>query len=68
MGRRSRIGLDELVCLSVPFSFRFLFINVCDSDWLREKVYFDGLIPDKKYATTRLGFHAPNVFVVTLLA
>jgi len=36
-------------------------------DWLREKVYFDGLSKREAYAETRLGFKAPNIFVVQLL-
>ncbi|KAF8898205.1 hypothetical protein CPB84DRAFT_1962785 [Gymnopilus junonius] len=35
-------------------------------DWLRDKVYFEGLARDDKYAQHRLGFKAPNVFVMEL--
>ena len=36
-------------------------------DWLREKVYFDGLVKDDSYARSRLGFKAPDVFVMELV-
>ncbi|KAG9095855.1 hypothetical protein FS749_009656 [Ceratobasidium sp. UAMH 11750] len=36
------------------------------ADWLRDKVFFDGLEVDDDYATTRLGFKAPNVFTMSL--
>lgn len=36
-------------------------------DWLREKVYFDGLVRDDSYARSRLGFKAPDVFVMELV-
>jgi hypothetical protein len=35
-------------------------------DWLRERVYFEGLQKDDNYAKQRLGFKAPNVFVMGL--
>ena len=68
MVRHSRIGLDVSVWFILLLFFVFLLITLCETDWLREKVYFDGLVTDKKYTTTRLGFNAPNIFVVTLLA
>jgi len=37
-------------------------------DWLREKVYFDGLVKRDKYSVDRLGYKAPNIFVVQLLS
>jgi len=33
-------------------------------DWLRDKVYFDGLSRRDHYAASRLGFSAPNIFVM----
>ena len=36
-------------------------------DWLREKVYFEGLVRDDHYAKTRLGFKAPDIFVMELV-
>ncbi|KAH8110619.1 hypothetical protein DFH11DRAFT_755532 [Phellopilus nigrolimitatus] len=35
-------------------------------DWLRGKVYFDGLEHDDEFAKSRLGFAAPNVLKMTL--
>jgi len=37
-------------------------------DWLREKVYFDGLAKKDTYSVQRLGYKAPNIFIVQLLA
>ncbi|KAF9533628.1 hypothetical protein CPB83DRAFT_485505 [Crepidotus variabilis] len=37
-------------------------------DWLRDRVYFEGLVKDDHYAKTRLGFMAPNIFVMELVA
>jgi hypothetical protein len=36
-------------------------------DWLRERVYFEGLARDDSYARSRLGFKAPDVFVMELV-
>jgi len=33
-------------------------------DWLRDKVYFDGLLRNDHYAMNRLGYKAPNIFVM----
>jgi hypothetical protein len=38
------------------------------TDWLRDKVFFDGLELDAEYTEKRLGFKAPNVFVMDLCA
>jgi len=35
------------------------------ADWLRDKIFFDGLEQDDDYSLKRLGFKAPNVFVMT---
>ncbi|KAF8188337.1 hypothetical protein BJ912DRAFT_968507 [Pholiota molesta] len=35
-------------------------------DWLRERVYFEGLSRDDNYARNRLGFRAPNIFIMDL--
>lgn len=35
-------------------------------DWLRDKTFFDGLTKKDTYAASRLGFKAPNIFVMTL--
>ncbi|KAF4578350.1 hypothetical protein EYR40_001492 [Pleurotus pulmonarius] len=37
-------------------------------DWLRERVFFEGLAKNDRYAESRLGFKAPNIFVMTLVA
>jgi len=37
-------------------------------DWLRDKVYFEKLLRKDNYAVHRLGFSAPNIFVMTLNA
>lgn len=36
-------------------------------DWLRERIFFEGLKLNGTYTTSRLGFKAPNVFVMTLV-
>ncbi|KAK2460691.1 hypothetical protein APHAL10511_007161 [Amanita phalloides] len=36
-------------------------------DWLRERVYFEGLRKDDEYVQSRLGFKAPNIFVMDLV-
>ncbi|KAF8162793.1 hypothetical protein B0H34DRAFT_692979 [Crassisporium funariophilum] len=35
-------------------------------DWLKERVYFEGLTKDDNYVRARLGFKAPNTFVMDL--
>jgi len=35
-------------------------------DWLRDKYYFEGLSKKDNYSLQRLGFRAPNVFVLSL--
>ena len=40
--------------------------SLLPSDWLRERVFFDKLSRKDGYAKIRLGFSAPNVFVLTL--
>jgi len=37
-------------------------------DWLRERVYFEGLSRDDSYARQRLGYRAPNVFIMDLIS
>lgn len=36
------------------------------SDWLRERVFFDKLIRKDGYSKARLGYAAPNIFVLSL--
>jgi hypothetical protein len=52
---RARVRVDErpLMC-------------VCCADWLREKVYFEGLVRKDSYTIARLGFAAPNIFCMQL--
>ncbi|KIO00137.1 hypothetical protein M404DRAFT_1004060 [Pisolithus tinctorius Marx 270] len=35
-------------------------------DWLRDKIYFDYLTKKDTYSVSRLGFKAPNIFVMCL--
>ncbi|KAJ7063633.1 hypothetical protein C8F01DRAFT_1133764 [Mycena amicta] len=37
-------------------------------DWLRERTFFEGLRKSDNYALSRLGFKAPNIFVMDLVA
>jgi len=37
-------------------------------DWLRERVYFEGLSRDDNYARHRLGYRASNVFIMDLIS
>lgn len=37
-------------------------------DWLKERKYFDGLRRDDDYVQSRLGFKAPNIFVMDLVS
>lgn len=38
------------------------------ADWLRDKVYFEKLLKRDSYAKARLGFTAPNIFVMVLVS
>ena len=44
----------------------FLLLLSCGADWLRERVFFDKLSRKDGYAKARLGFSAPNIFVLSL--
>jgi len=37
-------------------------------DWLRERIYFEALRRNDPYAVSRLGFKAPNIFIMDLSA
>jgi len=37
-------------------------------DWIRERVFFNGLERDDDFARKRLGFAAPNIFVLHLIS
>ena len=43
-----------------------LLSSSCGTDWLRERVFFDKLSRKDGYAKARLGFSAPNIFVLSL--
>ncbi|KAI9059798.1 hypothetical protein FKP32DRAFT_1605945 [Trametes sanguinea] len=49
-----------------PSSYRRAGTYGCASDWLREKVFFDRLTQNRNYAQQRLGYYAPNIFVLVL--
>lgn len=36
-------------------------------DWLRERIFFETLRKNDQYAISRLGFKAPNIFIMDLL-
>ena len=48
--------------------FRVLCTRLCTgfADWLRDKIYFEGLTKKDHYTGARLGFKAPNIFVMNL--
>jgi hypothetical protein len=46
--------------------YAFLFL-IFVQDWLRERIYFEGLRKDDDYVQSRLGFKAPNIFVMDLV-
>lgn len=35
-------------------------------DWFKDRYYFEGLKRDDRYAADRLGFKAPNIFIMEL--
>jgi len=39
--------------------------NFRRADWLKDKIFFDGLEQDDDYSAKRLGFKAPNVFIMS---
>lgn len=45
---------------------RQLFLLTQSTDWLRDRHMFDNIQYNQQYAETRLGFSAPNVFVMRL--
>jgi hypothetical protein len=38
------------------------------TDWLRDRVYFEGLVKRDDYAVKRLGYKAPNIFIMTCVS
>jgi hypothetical protein len=59
--RYKRVG--ELLIVVYFLSVIYIFI-----DWLRERTYFEGLVKRDSYAVTRLGYKAPNIFVMQLVS
>jgi hypothetical protein len=37
-------------------------------DWLRERLYFEGLTKREEYIVKRLGYKAPNIFVMNVIS
>lgn len=35
-------------------------------DWLKDRIFLEGIKKDDRYVQTRLGFQAPNIFVMSL--
>jgi hypothetical protein len=65
--RLRRVGMSILPFFLYPkylISFDVFFF----ADWLRERVYFEGLSRDDGYARQRLGYRAPNVFIMDLIS
>lgn len=62
------IDSDALVSIFGATLRQLLYSRFAYLDWLREKVYFDGLQKRDTYCVSRLGFKAPNIFIVQLLA
>jgi hypothetical protein len=58
------IGLSVLV----RQVFEVLFFSHSDhlADWLRERVFFEALKKSDQYVIGRLGFRAPNIFLMDL--
>jgi hypothetical protein len=60
--RYRRVGASALV-------FTLLVLKYFGGlDWLRERTFFEGLRKSDAYAISRLGFKAPNIFVMDLVA
>lgn len=38
------------------------------TDWLSERTYFEGLVRRDSYAVGRLGYKAPNIFIMQLVS
>lgn len=35
-------------------------------DWFKDRIFFEGMRRDDRYAQSRLGFKAPNIFIMDL--
>ena len=62
--RFKRVG--ELPLKSLNDSVLHLLMHRDFVDWLRDKIYFERLVKKDPYIKSRLGFTAPNVFVMVL--
>ena len=47
---------------------RLLSLTLPETDWLRDRTYFETVIKDDSYVVSRLGFMAPNIVVMKLTA
>ena len=56
--RYKRVGTSKIIFTPAKHSWSY------PLDWLRDKVYFDGLLRNDHYAIGRLGYKAPNIFVM----
>jgi hypothetical protein len=63
--RYKRVGASLFV--PAPFHSCSLFF-LFHLDWLRERTFFEGLRKSDAYSISRLGYKAPNIFVMDLVA
>jgi hypothetical protein len=59
--RYKRVGTSLVVD---PSKFTILIVH---TDWLRERIFFETLRKNDAYAVSRLGFKAPNIFIMDLV-
>ena len=64
--RLRRVGMSITILLFFQNFIASIFL--CWVDWLRERVYFEGISKDNNYARQRLGYSAPNVFIMDLIS
>ena len=50
----------------VLYPFATLMLSCSMIDWLRDKIYFERLVRKDQYVKNRLGFTAPNIYVMSL--
>jgi len=58
------ISFTSYCYISFEFFLHLMLIHFVD--WLRERVFFEGLSRDDSYVKSRLGFRAANVFIMDL--
>jgi hypothetical protein len=61
--------ISELVRQDFAVSFRqssLYDVLLYILDWLRERVFFEALRKNDQYVISRLGFRAPNIFIMEL--